>query len=158
MPMSYKPLAFILLIVLLVGALLCLNAALVLAAPPLPGTESPAAPAAPPAPPASAVYHVVCWGENLSRIARMYGTSVWAIANANGISNINRIYVGQVLLIPGVGPVPVPVPVPGTYVVRSGDTLTGIALRFGVSVWAIVQANGLWDPNRIYIGQTLVIP
>ncbi len=45
-------------------------------------------------------YHVVCWGETLTGIARMYGTTVWAIASANGIWNINYIRAGQVLCIP----------------------------------------------------------
>ncbi len=44
------------------------------------------------------------------------------------------------------------------YVVRRGDTLTSVAARFGVSSWSIAQANGLWNPNYIYAGQTLVIP
>jgi len=43
-------------------------------------------------------------------------------------------------------------------VVHSGDNLTWIAMRFGTSVWAIAQANGLANPNVIYAGQRLVIP
>ncbi|MDR5682712.1 MAG: LysM peptidoglycan-binding domain-containing protein [Armatimonadota bacterium] len=45
-----------------------------------------------------------------------------------------------------------------TYTVRSGDTLTSIAARFGTTVSAIVQANGLDDAHRLQIGQTLRIP
>jgi LysM repeat protein len=45
------------------------------------------------------VYVVRC-GDTLSRIAWTYGTSVWAIASANGIRNINYIYAGQRLVIP----------------------------------------------------------
>jgi len=44
------------------------------------------------------------------------------------------------------------------HVVQRGDTLYGIALRYGVTVQEIVQANGLADPNRIYAGQVLAIP
>jgi LysM repeat protein len=44
-----------------------------------------------------------------------------------------------------------------TYVVRSGDTLSGIASRFGSSVQAIMSANGLAD-SVIYPGQSLAIP
>lgn len=44
------------------------------------------------------------------------------------------------------------------YVVRSGDTLSAIAQRAGVSVSQLAAANGIADPNRIYAGQTLQIP
>lgn len=45
-----------------------------------------------------------------------------------------------------------------TYRVQPGDTLIGIGLRFGVSAFAIAQANGLRNPNLIYPGQVLIIP
>ncbi len=44
------------------------------------------------------------------------------------------------------------------YTVRRGDTLTAIARRFGVTINAIVLANGLVNPNRIFAGQRLLIP
>ena len=44
------------------------------------------------------------------------------------------------------------------YVVQPGDTLWSIASRFGTSVQAIMQANGLTNPNYIYVGLTLYIP
>jgi soluble lytic murein transglycosylase-like protein len=44
------------------------------------------------------------------------------------------------------------------YTVRPGDTLTGIASRFGVSVAAVTSANRLADPNVVDAGQNLVIP
>lgn len=46
----------------------------------------------------------------------------------------------------------------GTYTVRAGDTLTGIAARFGVSPSALARANGITNPNLIYVGQRLTIP
>lgn len=46
------------------------------------------------------ITHVVRAGDTLFSIARMYGTSVWAIARASGIANINMIHSGQVLCIP----------------------------------------------------------
>jgi len=57
-------------------------------------------------------------------------------------------------------PTPTPTPVPGgfPYVVRWGDTLWAIALRFGTTVEAIVRANNIADPNYIWAGQTLIIP
>lgn len=45
-----------------------------------------------------------------------------------------------------------------TYEVRPGDTLGAVAGRFGVTVSAIVAANGIADPNRIFPGQVFTIP
>lgn len=47
---------------------------------------------------------------------------------------------------------------PTVYVVRRGDTLYSVARRYGTTVSAIMQANGLQNANRIYVGQRLVIP
>lgn len=44
------------------------------------------------------------------------------------------------------------------HVVQTGDTLSSIALRYGTTVTAIMQLNGLTNPNLIYVGQQLVIP
>jgi lipoprotein-anchoring transpeptidase ErfK/SrfK len=105
--------------------------------------------------------HVVKRGENLTRIAVRYGTSVSAIMKTNGIRNRNYIYVGQRLRIPGSSG-------GGTsrgsggggsvHVVKRGQTLAGIARLYGRSVAAFVSANGLRNPNRIYVGQRLRIP
>ncbi len=51
-----------------------------------------------------------------------------------------------------------PTATPTIYVVRGGDTLGSIAIEFDVSVDAILQANGLSDPNALSVGQSLVIP
>jgi LysM repeat protein len=101
-------------------------------------------------------WHLVRWGETLSSIGRMYGVSYLAIAQANGIRNPSRIYAGTWLYIP-YGP-PYPPPGPRIYVVRYGDTLSSIARRFGATVGAICQANHLWNPNYIRVGQRLIIP
>ena len=56
---------------------------------------------------------------------------------------------------------PPPVPTPGEqqrYIVREGDTLSGIAARFGVSEEAILKENPLSDRDRLFVGQELVIP
>jgi putative chitinase len=120
-----------------------------------------ATPTAAAAPPACGI-HIVQWGENLFRIALRYGTTVEAIASANGIVNPNRIYAGQRLIIPGGGGCCggcCGCSGPGFwYRVRWGDTLSGLAWRFGRSTWAIANANGLSNPNWIYAGQRLYIP
>ncbi len=45
-----------------------------------------------------------------------------------------------------------------TYVVQPGDTLYTIAVRFGVSLQALIEANRIEDPNQLQAGQVLVIP
>ncbi len=59
---------------------------------------------------------------------------------------------------PTPSPTPTPVPTPIVHVVKRGETLSGIALRYGVTVAAISKANGITDPNVIIVGQQLVIP
>ncbi len=70
----------------------------------------------------------------------------------NKLANAN-IRAGQRLLIPAPAPEQAKV-----HVVRSGESLTIIAKRYGVTVSALAKANGLSNPNRIYAGQRLVIP
>ena len=62
-----------------------------------------------------------------------------------------------------VTPAPVPIqadaaPAASTYILQPGDNLTHIARDNGTTVEAILAANGISNPNRIYSGQTLVIP
>lgn len=105
--------------------------------------------------------HVVQPGENLFRISLRYGVTVAAIQAANGLTD-HIVYVGQQLTIPAAGigtePSQPAAPVGALYTVRPGDTLSGIALRYGVTSWALVQANNLASANLIYVGQQLIIP
>ncbi len=55
-------------------------------------------------------------------------------------------------------PTPTATPTPLIYTVEKGDTLLSIAKRFGVSVQALQDVNGIIDPRRLQIGQPLVIP
>lgn len=126
----------------------------------MPPTPVPTAPAPTPTTfPTGQVMHVVQRGENLFRIALRYGTTVEAIASANGIANPARIYVGQMLIIPSPGAQP-PSPPTGetTYVVQPGDNLFRIALRYNISYLYLAQYNGIANPSRIYVGQVLRIP
>ncbi len=105
------------------------------------------------------ITHRVEWGDTLYSLARRYGTTVDAIVAANGLANENFIRVGQVLKIrqgdQGTTP---PTGGTQTYVVQPGDTLYGIALRFGTTVAAIAQANGIVNPAFIRDGTRLTIP
>lgn len=118
-------------------------------------TAAMAAPAA-----SSDFYYVVQPGQTLSSIARAYGVTVWALVNANGISNPNRIYVGQALWIPAAdSSMPGSIPGCSTYhVVQRGDTLSGIAAWFGVNTWSLAAVNGIANANTIWVGMKLCIP
>lgn len=119
--------------------------------------ETPALPPAPAPAEAAPDYqtYTVVPGDNLSSIASRFGTTYQKIAADNGIANPNLIYPGTVLKIYGGG---APAASGGTtYTVVSGDTLSGIAERFGTTYQKIAADNGIADPNLIYPGQTLTI-
>jgi LysM repeat protein len=105
--------------------------------------------------------HVVQRGETLSGIARAYGVSMTALAQANGIRNPNFIYAGQRLAIPGASGSTAgsggAAASGGVHVVRPGENLSTIAARYGTSVASLARVNGISNPNHIYVGQRLTI-
>lgn len=124
-------------------------------------------------PPAEGILgeHTVQPGETLYCIARAYGVDPVAIATTNSIVNPNLIYPGTVLEIPD-APKSLP---PGHvcprqfgddtppdcrwhHTVVSGENLYRISIHYGVSMYAIAQANGISNLNLIYAGDTLCIP
>ena len=104
------------------------------------------------------VYTVVR-GDTLSGIAWSFGVSEDALMQANSLRNANHIYVGQQLIIPERtnygkgGP-----ECAAYYTVRRGDTLSEIAYYNGIDEYALARANGVYDLNDIYVGQTLCLP
>jgi LysM repeat protein len=98
-------------------------------------------------------------GDNLSGIARLYGSTVQTIININNIVNPNLIYPGAVLLIP-VEEESDPGGPPGSliYTVQPGDTLYTISLLFGVSTQSILALNNIPSPTQIYPGLKIVLP
>ena len=114
----------------------------------------------------STILYTVQTGNTLSGIAYKYGVTVSQLQQWNNISNPNLIYTGQVLKIYQMSE--------GqasgknrtssssnssytTYTVQAGNTLSGIAYRYGVTVSQLQQWNNIPNPNQIYIGQILNI-
>ena len=93
--------------------------------------------------------HSVTAGQTLEAVSRLYGVGAGLIAGYNGLGPPYALAVGQALLIPEPAEV---------YTVRAGDTLTGIAGRFGLSVNALLRRNpGLGGEAALYPGQTLIL-
>ncbi len=107
--------------------------------------------------PAGAASVRVVPGDTLTAIAHRYGTTVAALASANGITNPNHIVIGTTLVLPDPGAARVG-PASGTVTVAPGDTLTAIAHRYGTTVAALASANGITNPNHIVIGSKLTVP
>ena len=110
--------------------------------------------------------HTVVTGDTLAGIAARYGVSVAKIARANSLADPNIIQLGRTLKIPGAGVAPsrqfavnaAPSPAARTHRVVSGETLAGIAARYGVSSRAIARASRISNPNLIVVGQRLRLP
>ncbi len=113
--------------------------------------------------------YVVRPGDALERIAHRLGASPAALAAANGLSNVNLIRVGQVLRWPVTGvyqSVAAPAAATtayhpdayGSYLVRPGDTLSGIALNRNLSLGALAAANGIANGRLLRAGTILRLP
>ena len=93
-------------------------------------------------------------GDTLWGIAQKYGVTVQQLCQWNNIANPNLIYPGQVLVIYSSNSFS---QAPHTYTVQAGDTLWGIAQRFGVTVQDLCNWNNISNPNLIYPGQVLTV-
>lgn len=102
-------------------------------------------------------FHIVSSGETLGSIASRYGTTVPVITKMNGITQNKTIYPGDKLRVPR-GPAPKAEKKPRTHTVRRGDTLSGLAVKYGVSVRSIADMNGMGAKLTIRTGETLQIP
>ena len=117
-------------------------------------------------------------GDNLVAIARLHGVSVADLMKVNNLSS-DRIQIGDQLIIPirgrmvaATAPTPAPIPTPApapvaapaaapganTYTIASGDTIARVARKHSVSIESIISANNLRNPDRVSIGQQLIIP
>ena len=97
-------------------------------------------------------------GDSLSLVAKRLGTTVSALAKANGITDPDRVKVGQILKrtpVPSVASAPAP---PSTYIIKKGDSLSVVAKRLGVTVDVLAKANKITNVDKITLGQALTIP
>ncbi|HWD83190.1 MAG TPA: LysM peptidoglycan-binding domain-containing protein [Kribbella sp.] len=100
-------------------------------------------------------------GDTLGQIAGRYGTTVSQLVALNKLpGNGNAIYAGEVLRVPVKASTPAKRSQLGrvTYVVKSGDTISGIAKRFKCSQANLLAANRLKPGDRIYAGKPLQVP
>ena len=113
------------------------------------------------------VNYTIQRGDSLSGIASRFNTSVAQLVTLNQLSDAHRIRVGQVLLLPHdtnmitqtlAAAEPVAAEPGAAYAVRSGDTVSSIARRYRVSEAALMQVNGLTNPDRLAVGQQLRLP
>jgi LysM repeat protein len=143
---------------------------------PAPSAPAPSAPAAPaPTATAAPTTYTVVARDTLSGIASRFGTTSRNLMSLNGITNANRLRIGQVLTIVGAAAPAAPAPAAPapttpapaapapnasgttTYKVVARDTLSGIAARFGTTTRNLMSLNGLTNANSIRIGQVLTI-
>jgi LysM repeat protein len=104
-------------------------------------------------------------GDTLGKIALRYSTTVAELIRLNGLTNPDVLAIGQTLKVPGTsGAAPASTPKPATggqsrtYTVQKGDTLLSIARRYGLTAKQLQTANNITDPDKIFPGQTLIIP
>jgi len=103
------------------------------------------------------ITYTVQAGDTLARLALKYGTTVQALVDLNGIQNPDLIRVNQVLTIP----VPESTTTETkttTYTVQAGDTLARLALKYGTTVQALIDLNGIQNRDLIEVDQVLTIP
>jgi peptidoglycan endopeptidase LytE len=129
---------------------------------------APSQPSPSPAPstPATTAYTIKA-GDSLSLIARNHQTTITNLLALNpSITDVNRIFAGQRINVAASTPVPSPSqpkppaqPAANTYIIKSGDTLSSVANRHGVTLNNLLAANpAIKNANRISIGQVISIP
>lgn len=124
-----------------------------------------------PASPASEISrYTIKSGDTISGVASAHGLTTTAVLRANGLSTSSVIFPGQVIVLPESGAgasstveavssvQPAASGSGSTYTIVSGDTISGVASTLGVSVQAILDANGLSWESMIYPGQNLAVP
>ncbi|XP_055332246.1 uncharacterized protein LOC129584154 isoform X2 [Paramacrobiotus metropolitanus] len=108
--------------------------------------------------------HTIQYGDTLSAIGVKYGVPYMKIARDNNIANPNSVPVGKQLKIIRNNGLEKAETQTGCiefenyeYIVKYGDTLSELGVRFHVPYKTIAQDNGISDPNKIYVGMKLKI-
>lgn len=116
----------------------------------------------PPAPNFTA--YTIQRGDTLYKIARKFAVDIAVLTSVNNIANPSRIFVGQILQIPGpettvdsLQPALQTNPTDDTYIVQTGDTLHKIAVRFSLDLSTLAAINDINNPSYIRVGQVLQI-
>ncbi len=104
------------------------------------------------------ITYTVQRGNTLSQIANAYGVTVSHIVEMNNLQNPNLIYPGEKLRITESTNTTINSVIQDNYyTVQRGDTLSGIARRYGVTVQYLVNLNGIANQNLIYPGQLIKV-
>lgn len=96
-------------------------------------------------------------GDAFYNLAPRFNTTISALQAANPGVNPNNLQIGQVICIP-VPPTPGTCPGGFFYTILAGETLYGLARRYGIAVQALIAANPGIDPGRLQVGQRICIP
>jgi LysM repeat protein len=105
--------------------------------------------------------YTVVNGDTVTAIASRFGLSTAGVLALNGLSWKSLIFPGQTLVLTETAAAPAPAPVASSiakYTVVSGDTISHIAAAHGLSVRAVLSANGLSSSSLIFPGQSITLP
>lgn len=106
--------------------------------------------------------YTVTAGDSISSIAGRYGLATASVLALNGLGWKSVIYPGQKLSLGKSGAVALvstsTVTPTSRYTILTGDTISRIATKFGLSTQTLLSANGLGAASIIYPGQTIAIP
>lgn len=97
--------------------------------------------------------YTIKYGDTLTSIANMFGTTYEYLAKINNIPNPNIIFAGQTIKVPKKNNNFTP----KEYIVKEGDTLSKIAEMYGTTYQRLAEINGIKNPNLIYPGQVIKI-
>jgi LysM repeat protein len=120
---------------------------------------------------ASQANYTVKSGETISEIADRYGISSERLLQLNGIRDPKGLQVGSRIIVPTAGPAAKPAKAasasgpsspasrgPANYTVKSGETISEIADRYGISSERLLELNGIRDPKGLQVGSRIVVP